>query len=215
MAKKTPETIREETRDVRCKLYDLSGGKKPSDTSLRAELPGDKNRPRTFKTWEKNGLWPPSPEELAEYRVQAQEHVETPTPVAPVDIPDNAVIHRKTPETITPEEREPGPNNTVIQHQDQAADDVIRCIVNMEIPETSILFEVKKMLAGIEVAERPGDTAPGRKSKLQTQLVAARFPVELITKLDALGGKRSHHLERSLMLYLKAMDATDPSTDAA
>ncbi len=70
------------------------------------------------------------------------------------------------------------------------------------------------MLDHIEIAERPGDTAPGRKSALQTKMVAARFPVALVEQLEALPGRKSHHLEKALMLYLRVIKPTDPAETA-
>lgn len=75
--------------------------------------------------------------------------------------------------------------------------------------EAELLREIKGMLDEIKIAERPGDTAPGRKSALQTKMVAARFPVELVQELEALPGRKSHHLERALMLYLRVMKGKD------
>ena len=135
--------------------------------------------------------------------------------------PDNSVIHRNL-----------DTGNTVLHGQEQIDTAVIQCQTDIEIqgqdltdnlviqrktvttiPETDLLLKVKEMLSKVEVTERPGDTAPGRKSTLQTKLIAARFPVDLIEKLDTLGGKRSHHLEKALMLYLRAMDVTEPTED--
>ena len=85
-----------------------------------------------------------------------------------------------------------------------------------ETPRVPPLVEVKRMIQELQVSERP-QTAPGLKSTLQTTLIAARFPSTLVERLDALGGKRSHHLEKALMVYLRALEVPEvrfePSAD--
>jgi len=71
------------------------------------------------------------------------------------------------------------------------------------LSEADILGRAKEILMrGIDVAERP-TTAKGRKSTLKTVMMAARFPSDLVAELEALGGRKSHHLEKALKLYLK------------
>jgi hypothetical protein len=79
---------------------------------------------------------------------------------------------------------------------------VTQCIDN----EAELLEKIRAMLDTIEPAERPvGATAKGRYSPLKTKLVALRLPVTLNDELGALGGLKSRHIEKALMLYLKAM----------
>jgi hypothetical protein len=81
-----------------------------------------------------------------------------------------------------------------------------------ELPEAEILSRIKTYLEEIKPAERPiGATGKGKTSPLQTAMVAARFPVELVSKLKALPGPTSYHLEKALMLYLKLVELSDPT----
>jgi hypothetical protein len=74
---------------------------------------------------------------------------------------------------------------------------------NQEPSENEIIRCAKEILMrNIDVAERP-TTAKGRPSTLPTIMVAARFPSDLVAQLEALGGRKSHHLEKALKLYLK------------
>ena len=64
------------------------------------------------------------------------------------------------------------------------------------------------MLDDIQVAVRPvGVTAKGRPTTFPTKMVAARFPTAMVEELEALEGPKSYHLEKALMLYLKALKA--------
>jgi len=73
------------------------------------------------------------------------------------------------------------------------------------LSEAELLRRAKEILMqDVTVAERP-TTAPGRLSTLKTQMLAARFPVDLVEELEALGGRKSHHMEKALRLYLKLM----------
>jgi len=75
-----------------------------------------------------------------------------------------------------------------------------------EISEADLFKRIKAMLDEITVAERP-QTAPGQESTLKTKMVAARFPMDLVSQLESLPGKKSHHLEKALKLYLRALQA--------
>jgi len=82
------------------------------------------------------------------------------------------------------------------------------------ISETELLKKVRRMLDTIEPAERPiGATAKGRKSPLQTDMIAIRIPQTLHEELKALGGLKSRHIEKAIMLYVQAMKAQG-DTDA-
>ncbi len=71
------------------------------------------------------------------------------------------------------------------------------------LSEAQIILQAKEILMrDIDVAERP-TTAKGRPSTLRTTMIAGRFPNELVNELEALGGRKSHHLEKALKLYLK------------
>jgi hypothetical protein len=71
------------------------------------------------------------------------------------------------------------------------------------LSEAQIILQAKEILMrNIDVAERP-TTAKGRPSTLPTTMIAGRFPTELVRQLEALGGRKSHHLEKALKLYLK------------
>jgi hypothetical protein len=77
-----------------------------------------------------------------------------------------------------------------------------------ELPENELLRRVRSMLYNIEPAERPiGATAKGRKSPLQTTMIAIRIPTNLDEELKALGGLKSRHIEKAIMLYIRAMRA--------
>lgn len=72
--------------------------------------------------------------------------------------------------------------------------------------EAELLRKVRAMVDAIEPAERPvGATAKGRKSPLQTIMIAIRIPTALDEELKALGGLKSRHVEKAIMLYLRAM----------
>ena len=72
-----------------------------------------------------------------------------------------------------------------------------------ELSEAQSILHAKEILMrDIDVAERP-TTAKGRPSTLKTVMIAGRFPAELVAELEALGGRKSHHLEKALKLYLK------------
>jgi len=80
--------------------------------------------------------------------------------------------------------------------------------------QTALLRKVRRMLHTIEPAERPiGATAKGRKSPLQTDMIAIRIPQTLHEELKALGGLKSRHIEKAIMLYVRAMKA-EGDTDA-
>jgi len=80
------------------------------------------------------------------------------------------------------------------------------------LSEAEVLRKVRAMLDTIEPAERPvGATAKGRKSPLQTTMIAIRIPTALDGELKSLGGLKSRHIEKAIMLYLKAMNVeSDP-----
>jgi hypothetical protein len=100
-----------------------------------------------------------------------------------------------------PEIEEPAEDKSsvsVLKHRDADA-----C---QELSEADILTRAKEILMrDIDVAERP-TTAKGRPSTLPTTMIAARFPTELVNQLEALGGRKSHHLEKALKLYLKLIN---------
>jgi hypothetical protein len=86
--------------------------------------------------------------------------------------------------------------------------DIQRQAVNDGLSETELLRKVRAMVEGIEPAERPiGATAKGRKSPLQTTMIAIRIPTTLDDELKALHGPKSRHIEKAIMLYLRAMKA--------
>lgn len=75
-----------------------------------------------------------------------------------------------------------------------------------DVSEGELLRRIRIMLESIEPAERPiGATAKGRKSPLQTKMIALRIPEALYDELEALEGPKSRHVEKAIMLYLKAM----------
>ena len=77
-----------------------------------------------------------------------------------------------------------------------------------DLSEKELLARVRVLLDSIEPAERvPGATARGRKSPLKTTVIAVRIPITLDKALQALGRPKSRHIERAIMLYLKAMKA--------
>ena len=71
--------------------------------------------------------------------------------------------------------------------------------------DVRIVKELNNMLNSIEVAERPV-TARGRHSTLKTKHVAAKIPEDLFDSLEALPGRRSHHIEKALRLYIKVLE---------
>jgi hypothetical protein len=78
-----------------------------------------------------------------------------------------------------------------------------------ELSEAQIILQAKEILMrDIDVAERP-TTAKGRPSTLKTVMIAGRFPSDLVAELEALGGRKSHHLEKALRLYLKMLKQED------
>ena len=74
-----------------------------------------------------------------------------------------------------------------------------------EDADTELLGRIRTMLQGIQPTERYGLTAPGKKTSVPTELIAIRIPKSLHDELKALGGLKSRHVERAIMLYLKAM----------
>ena len=88
-----------------------------------------------------------------------------------------------------------------VQPSDSVKHHDARC--HEALSEADILRRAKEILMrNIDVAERP-TTAKGRPSTLPTIMIAARFPTDLVAQLEALGGRKSHHLEKALKLYLK------------
>ncbi len=76
------------------------------------------------------------------------------------------------------------------------------------ITEDELLQRIRAMLDTIEPAERPiGVTGRDRFSPLKTVPVTIRIPRELDAELKALSGVKSRHIEKAIMLYLKAMKA--------
>jgi hypothetical protein len=79
-----------------------------------------------------------------------------------------------------------------------------------ELSEKDLLKIIHALLDTIEPAERPiGATAKGRKSPLQTTMIAIRIPRSLDQQLTALGGPKSRHIEKAIMLYVQAMKADE------
>jgi hypothetical protein len=74
--------------------------------------------------------------------------------------------------------------------------------------DDELLRRMRAMIDHIQVADR-GTTAPGRKrdEALKTQQIGARLPVKLVEELKALPGRFSHHIEKAIALYLKALRA--------
>lgn len=73
--------------------------------------------------------------------------------------------------------------------------------------EAELFKRIRAMLDDIQPTERVGLTAPGKKSSMETIPVAIRIPKTLDEKLKKLDGPKSRHIERAIMLYLKAMQA--------
>jgi len=77
-----------------------------------------------------------------------------------------------------------------------------------ELSESALLKKIRALLDTIEPEERPiGATAKGRKSPLKTTMIAIRIPTTLDEELQVLGRPKSRHIERAIMLYLRAMKA--------
>jgi hypothetical protein len=77
--------------------------------------------------------------------------------------------------------------------------------VTEELSEKALLLRLRGMLDKIEVIERVGLTAPNRKSPLKTTMIAIRVPESLDEELKALKGPKSRHIEKAIILYVKAM----------
>lgn len=74
-----------------------------------------------------------------------------------------------------------------------------------ELSETELLKRVRTMLDKIEPVQRLGLTAPGRKTSVPPVMIALRIPKALDEELKALGGLKSRHIEKAIMLYVQAM----------
>jgi len=81
-----------------------------------------------------------------------------------------------------------------------------------ELSETGLLKRVRRMLDKIEPVQRLGLTAPDRKSSVPSAMIALRIPKTLDEELKALGGLKSRHIEKAIMLYVRAMKAGDAPT---
>ena len=146
------------------------------------------NKPREFKVWDKHGLWPPP--ELKEQEKEALQ----------LTVSDTV---RMTQEEVQ-EALESGRKSRQ-EKQLPIHDNIHRITV---LSDEELLRKVKAMLDKIEIAERP-TTARGRESTLKTGMIAARFPKTLIEELEALPGRKSHHLEKALTLYLRAIKSEE------
>jgi hypothetical protein len=83
-----------------------------------------------------------------------------------------------------------------------------------DLTEKELLTRIRHLLDKIEPEERvPGATAKGRKSPLKTTVIAVRIPITLDKALQALGRPKSRHIERAIMLYVKAMKAGEGRND--
>lgn len=74
--RKAVKEIRFESRQARFEMHRLVSGGLPIVDALKTVLPHDKNRKKKLKTWENNGLWPLSDQDLALYEEQAAEKSE-------------------------------------------------------------------------------------------------------------------------------------------
>lgn len=66
---------------------------------------------------------------------------------------------------------------------------------------TNILKGANKLLSEIEPAPKIL-TAPGRRQTRHTARISISLPQELVDDLDALGGARSHWIERAVKFLL-------------
>ncbi len=76
-----------------------------------------------------------------------------------------------------------------------------------ELSENELLKRVRIMLDKIEPVQRLGLTAPGRKSSVPPVMIALRVPKALDEELKSLGGLKSRHIEKAIMLYIRAVKA--------
>lgn len=80
--------------------------------------------------------------------------------------------------------------------------------------DSELLERIRAILDTIELAERPvGKTGKNRFSPLKTKMIAIRIPESLDDELKALGDLKSRHIEKAIMLYLKAMKAGESEYD--
>jgi len=57
------------------------------------------------------------------------------------------------------------------------------------------------LLQELQLDER-SYTARGRKQLRQTARITCSMPADVVTRLDSLGGARSHHVEKAVKFYL-------------
>lgn len=188
MAAKTVEQIAAETLKIRLDMRTLMQEQGLSENEALARLlPNDRNRTKKLKRWKEKALWPVTESELSEQ-------------AAP---PENAVIHRSQIETAA----QPESGSALLVHS------AIQCQSSQDT-DAELLRRIRNMLDTIEPAERPvGATAKGRPSPLKTIMIAIRIPTSLDDELKALGGLKSRHVEKAIMLYLRAMNAGEGADD--
>jgi len=200
---RTPGDIRIESKSTRMKawkdyheLRKTMSDDEAIEEALRRATPDKEapyyeqyytNKKRELDNWKKHGLWPPR-------ELEADERRETPlTPSHTVNMQDIREEARRRIEKAQAEKQLPSygddPHDTLLSDKE-------------------MLRKVKDMLDRIEIAERP-TTAPGRESTLKTLPIAARFPKALVEELEALPGRKSHHLEKALTLYLRAIKSEE------
>lgn len=225
---RTPDKIRSDSKATRIKAWNEYHELKktmPDDqaiaTALRKADPSKDDpyysqfhpsKPRELLVWQKHGLWPPP---------ELKEHGKEGTPLTMSDTLEmtqeeiqEALQYSRKPQT--PDDKPPTSDSdrqritygltSQIEPAIGSLDDVKHR--KAVLPEIELLLKVKEMLNNIEVAERP-TTAKGRKSSLETGMIAARFPKTLIEELEALPGRKSHHLEKALTLYLRALKSEE------
>jgi hypothetical protein len=200
---RTPDEIRAESEGTRLKAwkeYQELRNTMPDDQALQEALRRgtplkddpyyqrfSPTKKRELDAWNKHGLWPPPELEADDRRDTLL------TPSHTVNIQDSREEARRRIEKAQAEKRQPlcgdGHSDTLLSDKE-------------------ILRKVKAMLNSIEIAERP-TTAPGRESTLKTLPIAARFPKALVEELEALPGRKSHHLEKALTLYLRAIKSEE------
>jgi hypothetical protein len=190
MSAKTAERMAEETRETRLAMRALTKVQGLTENEALAKvLPNDRNRTKKLKRWKENGLWPVSESELLEH----------------AEPPGDDVIQDSEPKTTLQAESVSQSNvNSDIQRDSVITD------------EADLLKRIRAMLDTIKAAERPvGATAKGRMSPLQTRMIAIRIPESLDDELKALGDLKSRHIEKAIMLYLRAMKAGDSGDEQA
>lgn len=122
--------------------------------------------------------------------------------------------HRKTPKaTVTrrktdTERRSPTPSDSDKEVTVKSNVDTVihRQYDKPDLTEEEILVKVKAMLKDIEPAERPNvKLAKGEKREFETAMLSVRVPKTLVDELATLKGPKTTHVEKAVMLYLRAL----------